>query len=91
MKSRCCPETTFRKIARSVHEASRDAARAITAGEEYQTISRSQRKKVEVLFAHMKTHLNFHRLRLRGLKSANDEFLMVATGQNLKKIVQKCA
>ena len=90
LKEQCCPNTSFRKIARSIHEAARDVARGITASDEYENISRNQRKKVEVLFAHMKTHLNFNRLRLRGLKCANDEFLMVATVQNLKKMAKLC-
>ncbi|MBR7890306.1 transposase [Marinomonas sp. A79] len=82
LKERCCPDTIFRKTTQSVHEAARDVARAITPTEEYENVSRNQRKKVEVLFAHMKIHLNFNRLRLWGLKSANDELLMVATMQN---------
>lgn len=90
LKEQCCPNTSFRKITRSIHEAARDVARHITASDEYENISRNERKKVEVLFAHIKTHLNFNRLRLRGLKSANDEFLMVDTVQNLKKMAQLC-
>lgn len=90
LKEQCCPNTSFRKITRSIHEAARDVARHITASDEYENISRNERKKVEVLFAHIKTHLNFNRLRLRVLKSANDELLMVDTVQNLKKMAQLC-
>ena len=39
-------------------------------------------------FAHMKRNLNFHRLRLRGIKSANDECVLVATVQNLRKLAK---
>jgi hypothetical protein len=38
-----------------------------------------------MLFAHMKRNLQFDRLRLRGTKSAADEFLLVATAQNLRR------
>jgi hypothetical protein len=41
------------KIARSVHEAARDKARAIARTEAY-VVSRRERKKVEMLFAHLK-------------------------------------
>jgi len=41
-------------------------------------------------FAHMKRHLGFDRLRLRGIDSANDEFLLVATAQNLRRLAKLC-
>ena len=88
MKRQCCPNTNFRKIARSVHEAARDVARSITQSAKYIETSARQRKKVEMLFAHMKRHLGFDRLRLRGLHSANDEFLLVATAQNLRRLAK---
>ena len=79
MKARCCPNTKHRKIARSLFEKSGALAREISSSEEYFRTSFHERKKVEMKFAHMKRHLNFDRLRLRGIKSANDEFLLVAT------------
>jgi transposase len=48
--------------------------------------SRRLRKKVEMLFAHMKQHLQFHRLKLRGLAGAAEEFLLMATVQNLRRL-----
>jgi transposase len=53
LKTRCCPSTPVRKIARSVHEAARDVARQIATTALYRQ-SRKDRKKVEMLFAHMK-------------------------------------
>ena len=91
LKRQCCPNTAHRKIARSIHEESRDKARAINETDEYQTKSFHERKKVEMLFAHMKRHLRFTRLRLRGLASANDEFLLMATAQNLRRMARLCA
>ena len=46
--------------------------------------SRDQRKRVEMRFAHLKTHHGFERLRLRGLSGARDEFHLAAIVQNLK-------
>jgi transposase len=85
LKSRCCPNMPFRKIARSVHEAARDVARALTKTPAYRQ-SRRDRKKVEVLFAHMKRILRVNRLRLRGRTGARDEFLLTAIAQNLRRL-----
>nr|WP_231980945.1 transposase [Pseudomonas rhodesiae] len=55
MKERCCPNTSFRKIARSVHEAARNVARRIAATPQY-VRSRHERKKVEMLFRSSQTN-----------------------------------
>jgi IS5 family transposase len=87
MKARCCPNTPIRKIARSVHESAREVARTIAKTAAYRQ-SRKDRKKVEMLFAHLKRILKLDRLRLRGLTGANDEFLMAATVQNLRRMAK---
>jgi hypothetical protein len=46
--------------------------------------SRDERKRVEMLFAHLKIHHGFERMRLRGLTGARDEFHLAAIVQNLK-------
>jgi DDE family transposase len=43
---------------------------------------------VEMLFAHLKRILGLGQLRLRGPCSANDEFLLAATAQNLRKLAK---
>lgn len=72
---------------RSVHEGARDMARDIAQTDAYVT-SRRQRKKVEMLFAHLKRILKLDRLRLRGPNGARDEFLLAATAQNLRKMAK---
>ncbi len=91
LRQRCCPKSQHRKIVRSIHESARDVARSINQTDEYQNKSFHERKKVEMMFAHMKRNHNFTRLRLRGIKSANDEFLLVATTQNLRRLAKLCA
>jgi hypothetical protein len=59
-------------------------AREIATTPEYQQ-SRCERKKIEMLFAHLKRILKFDRLRLRGLSGAHDEFLSAATAQNSRR------
>jgi hypothetical protein len=76
-----------RKVPRSIHENARDVARDIARTEAYVT-SRRQRKKIEMLFAHLKRILRLDRLRLRGLSGARDEFLLAATAQNLGKLAK---
>ena len=73
LKPRCCPAAPARKILRSIHEGARDMARDIAATDAY-AISRRERKKVEMLFAHLKRILKLDRLRLRGPSGARDEF-----------------
>ena len=85
IKASCCPNTPSRTVTRSVHESARDVARAIAKTPEYKQ-SRNDRKKVEMLFAHLKKILNFNRLRLRGPNGAQDEFLLAATAQNLRRL-----
>jgi acetate kinase len=45
-----------------------------------------QRKRVEMRFAHLKTHHRFERMRLRGFSGARDEFHLAAIVQNLKTL-----
>ena len=84
-KAVCCPNTPNRKIARSVHEAVRDYARALKETPAYRQ-SRRDRKKVEMSFAHLNRFLKLDRLRLCGMSGANDELLLATTAQNLRKM-----
>jgi transposase len=87
LKPRCCPNTPARKVPRSIHESARDMARVIAKSWEGR-VSRRLRKKVEMLFAHLKRILKLDRLRLRGPNGARDEFLLAATAQNLRKLAK---
>ena len=87
LRPRCCPNTPARKVPRSIHEHARDMAREIAKSWQGRT-SRRLRKKVEMLFAHLKRILKLDRLRLRGPNGAHDEFLLAATAQNLRKLAK---
>ena len=86
-KNNCCPKADARKITREEHEDARDVARAIRKTPQYK-VSSKLRKKVEMLFAHLKRILGLGRLRLRFPCGANDEFLLAATAQNLRKLAK---
>ena len=87
LKPRCCPKEPARYVPRSIHEGARDMARHIARSWEGR-VSRRLRKKVEMLFAHLKRILKLDRLRLRGPNGARDEFLLAATAQNLRKLAK---
>ena len=87
LKSKCCPNTPQRIVPRDVNEDVRDIARALMGTPEYEK-SRDERKKVEMKFAHVKSHHGFERLRLRGISGARDECHLVAIAQNLKTLAK---
>jgi transposase len=87
LKPRCCPKDSARYVPRSIYEGARDMARQIARSSEGR-IARRLRKKVEMLFAHLKRILKLDRLRLRGPSGARDEFLLAATAQNLRKMAK---
>jgi len=87
LKARCCPKEPARYVPRSIYEGARDMARTIARSREG-AMSRRLRKKVEMLFAHLKRILKLDRLRLRGPTGARDEFHLAATAQNLRKLAK---
>ena len=74
-----------RRILRDVNEDARDVARRKMETKAFLK-SRDLRKRVEMRFAHLKTHHGFERMRLRGLSGARDEFHLAAIVQNLKTL-----
>src|SRR5215831_15938593 len=85
LKPRCCPKAPWRKVPRSIHEDARDVARTLANTAAFEQ-SRRNRKRVEMLFAHLKRILKLGRLRLRGPSGARDEFTLAAAAQNLRKL-----
>jgi len=90
LKSKCCPKTPERKISRSNYEEARDVARALAKTEAFEQ-SRRDRKRVEMLFAHLKRILGLGRLRLRGPRGAQFEFMLAAIAQNLRRLAKLVA
>jgi transposase len=85
LKMQCCPKGPSREVPRDIHEYARDVTRRLMRTKAFFK-SRDQRKRVEMRFAHLKTHHRFERMRLRGLSGARDEFVLAATVQNLKTL-----
>jgi Transposase DDE domain len=89
-KAQCCPKTPFRRIPRSIYEEARDVARALAKTEAFEQ-SRRDRKRIEMLFAHLKRILRLGRLRLRGPRGAQFEFTLAAIAQNLRRLAKLVA
>src|SRR5262245_31749767 len=90
LKARCCPKAPWRKIPCSIYEDARDAVRALADTEAFEQ-SQRDRKRVEMLFAHLKRILRLGRLRLRGPWGARDEFTLAAIAQNLRRLAKLVA
>jgi transposase len=90
LKSLCCPKVPFRRIPRDIHERARDVARSFVGTQGFEQ-SRRERKKSEMRFAHLKRILRLDRLRLRGPRGAQDEFVLAAIAQNLRRLAKLVA
>ncbi len=82
-----CTDAPYRTVVRLMDEEARQKVRDLAETDAFQT-ARARRKKIEMLFAHLKRWLKLTRLRLRGLSGAKEEFLLAATAQNLKRLVK---
>ncbi len=90
LRARCCPKMPARRIPRSIYEEARDVARALAKTKAFEQ-SRRHRKRVEMLFAHLKRILRLGRLRLRGPRGAQFEFTLAAIAQNLRRLAKLAA
>src|SRR5664280_1046300 len=89
-KAQCCPKASFRRIPRSIYEESRDVARALAKTKAFEQSCR-ERKRIEMLFAHLKRILRLGRLRLRGPHGSQFEFTLAAIAQNLRRLAKLIA
>jgi Transposase DDE domain len=87
LKPQCCPKTPARRVPRSIYEHARDVARSLAGSAAFEQ-SRHDRKRIEMRFAHLKRILRLGRLRLRGPRGAQDEFVLAATAQNLRRLAK---
>jgi len=90
LKMQCCPNDLSRRLLRSIYEESRDVARAVVYTSAFEQ-SRRDRKRIEMLFAHLKRILGLGRLRLRGPSGAQFEFTLGAIAQNLRRFAKLIA
>jgi len=87
LKAACTASNHGRTVHRSFYEAYLDTVRGYHATEAYKKALRKRQVWVEPLFAEAKEWHGLRRLRLRGLLNANIQGLLIAAGQNLKRLL----
>jgi transposase len=86
-KARCTPSRLGRAIQRHFHEAYRDRVRGYQRSSDYQKALRKRSVWIEPLFGEAKQWHGLRRFRLRRLERVNIEALLIAAGQNIKRLV----
>lgn len=89
LKPRCTRSSQGRQITRHFDEQYLDRVRAYHQTEAYQKAMRKRKVWVEPLFAEAKDWHGLRRFRLRRLWRVNCEALLIAAGQNLKRLLSK--
>ena len=87
LKPRCTTNKEGRTIFRHFDEAYLDRVRGYRLTHPYRKALRKRKVWVEPLFAEAKDRHGMRRFRLRGLEKVNAEALLIAAGQNLKRLV----
>jgi hypothetical protein len=90
LKAACTPSAKMgRSVWRSFGEEYLERVQSYQATVAYQKALRKRKVWVEPLFAEAKEWHGAHRFRLRRLWRVNSEALMIATGQNLMRLLAK--
>jgi transposase len=87
VKASCTASDHGRIVHRSFYEEYLDTVRGYHSTEAYRKAMRKRQVWVEPLFAEAKEWHGLRRLRLRGLVNANVQGVLIATGQNLKRLL----
>lgn len=89
LKAQCTTGRQGRSLCRDVDEVILDRVRAYRKTEAYRKAIRKRSVWVEPLFAEGKDWHGMRRFRLRRLWRVNCEALLIAAGQNLKRLLSK--
>jgi len=87
LKAACTASDRGRTVHRSFHAAALERVRGYHATADYRKAMRKRQVWVEPLFAEAKQWHGLRQFRLRGLREVNVEGLLVAAGQNLKRLL----
>jgi transposase len=89
VRAQCTTSRRGRRIGRSFAEAALERVRGYHQTEDFAKAMRKRQVWVEPLFAEAKDWHGLRRFRLRGLPKVNAEALVIAAGQNLKRLLSK--
>ena len=87
LRDQCTTAQRGRRIGRHHDEAYLDRVRDYHTTESYAKAMRKRQVWVEPLFAEAKDWHGLRRFRLRGLEKVNGEALLIAAGQNVKRLL----
>ncbi len=87
LKPRCTTNKNGRSLRRSPKDEYIDLIRAYMQTEPYRKALRKRKVWIEPLFAEGKLWHGMRRFRMRTLRKVNTEALMMATGQNIKRLL----
>jgi transposase len=87
LRAMCTENKTGRQVLRYFDEAYVDRVRAYRGTFPYEKALRKRRAWVEPLFAEAKDRHGMRRFRLRRLEKVNAEALVIAAGQNVKRLL----
>ena len=90
LRAQCTTSRRGRRVGRGFDEEYLDRVRGYHATEPYAKAMRKRKVWVEPLFAEAKDWHGLRQFRLRGLAKVNGEALMIAAGQNLKRLLSRC-
>ncbi len=89
LRANCTTAKRGRRIGRNLDESYLERIRGYHVTEDYAKAMRKRTVWVEPLFAEAKDWHGLRRFRLRGLEKVNGAALLIATGQNLKRLLSK--
>lgn len=89
LRERCTTSPRGRRISRDLDETFLDRVRGYHTTEAYAKAMRKRKVWVEPLFAEAKEWHGLRRFRLRGLQKVNIQAQLIASGQNLKRLLCK--
>jgi hypothetical protein len=87
LKPKCTPSDRGRVVSRSFEEAFLEMVRAYRETEPYRKALRKRKVWVEPMFAEAKEWHGMRRFRLRTLRGVNIEAMLIAAGQNIKRLL----
>jgi transposase len=87
MRARCTDNKSGRQVLRHLEEHYVDRVKSYRGSFPYEKALRKRRVWVEPLFAEAKDWHGLRRFRLRRLEKVNIEALLIASGQNIKRLV----
>jgi transposase len=89
LRSQCTTAKRGRRVGRTLDTDALDRVRGYHATEPFAKAMRKRQVWVEPLFAEAKDWHGLRRFRLRGLAKVNGEALLIAAGQNLKRLLSR--